>query len=71
MSRIGFTIKAAAEVSAVDRSTIVRAVQDGRLRARQVEDQMVILRCDLESWLEGHPTYTVATPAESDVSLSR
>lgn len=58
MGKLAYTVKEAAKVASVDRGTIVRAIQDGKLQARNVEDDMRVLRTDIREWLKDCPLWT-------------
>lgn len=54
---IAYSIAGAAEAAAVEKASVIRAIQDGRLRARRIDGQPVLLRADIIEWLESHPDY--------------
>jgi excisionase family DNA binding protein len=49
---LAFSIPAACKASGVGRSKIYEAIQSGALRARKNGAKNLILRADLERWLE-------------------
>lgn len=57
MSKLAYTVVEAAEEASVDMAAVVRAVQDGELRARRVNDDLRVLHCDLAAWLEECPAW--------------
>jgi hypothetical protein len=58
MGKVAYTIKEAAIVASVEKAVIVRAIQDGRLRARCCEDDLLlVLRSDIRRWLDSLPDY--------------
>lgn len=62
MSKLAYTIVEAADQASVEMATVVRAIQDGELRARRVENDMRVLHADLSTWLDGCPNW-VTGPA--------
>lgn len=54
---IAYSIAGAAEATSVEKSTVISAIQDGKLRARRIDDQPVLLKSDILEWLESHPDY--------------
>ena len=61
-----FTICQVCEETSVGRTTVYAAIKDGHLRARKVGRRTVILKDDVESWLQGCP---VASKKTSDASM--
>lgn len=60
--KLAYTVAEAATIASVEMPTIVRAIQDGHLRARKVEDDMRVLRCDVAAWLESCPDWATTHP---------
>jgi excisionase family DNA binding protein len=54
---MAFTVREACAISRVGRSKLYLAIHSGELRARKVGKSTLILRRDLEIWLETQPTY--------------
>jgi len=59
LSKVAYTIKETAEVASVDKSTVVLAIQEGRLIARAINGTAIVLRTDIETWLGSLPIYRV------------
>jgi len=57
MRKLAYTVAEAAVVASVEMATIVRAIQDGALRARRVEDDMRVLDADIAAWLDACPEW--------------
>lgn len=55
--KLAFDLNEAAESVGVGKSTIVTAVRDGKLRVRAINSTVIVLRSDLEKWLDGLPDY--------------
>ena len=53
------TIKQAAEASSLAPSTVRLLIRKGQLIAHRVGRRVLIKRCDLEQFLENHPTKTI------------
>lgn len=55
---IAYTIMGAAEAASVDESVIIEAVKGNQLIARRIDaDKAVILRTDIQAWLETMPDF--------------
>ena len=58
MRRIAYTIADAAQAASVTEEMIVKAVKHHELIARRIEGKRaVILDSDIQTWLEGKPSY--------------
>jgi len=53
--KLGLTIKEAAQTSGLSRSLLYVAIGEGKLRARKCRGRTVILRAELEEFLESLP----------------
>ena len=54
---IAYTINTAAVAASVEKSDIAFAIQGGQLRARRLGFNPLILRNDLQTWLDGLPDF--------------
>jgi excisionase family DNA binding protein len=59
---LAFSVPEACRVAGVGRTKLCEALQSGALRSRRNGTKHLILRADLESWLQSLPTATDATP---------
>lgn len=57
MGQIAYTIELAATAASVETADIAAAIQEGNLRARKVGLNPLILRSDLQTWLETLPEF--------------
>jgi hypothetical protein len=57
MRKLAYTMAEAAVVASVEMATIVRAIQDGALRAREVEGDALVLDADIATWLNACPDW--------------
>jgi excisionase family DNA binding protein len=62
VAQMAFSIPAACKVAGVGRSRLYEAIASGALRARKNGAKNLILRADLERWLESLPTERAAAP---------
>ena len=63
MGRVAFSIQDAATAASVPMHIIIKAIQDQHLVAREVEQEPIIIRTDLEKWANGLPLFLVEVPA--------
>ena len=56
---LGLSVEDAARIAGIGRSRIYEELKEGRLTARKVGKRTLILRTDLEAWLNGLPTMAV------------
>jgi excisionase family DNA binding protein len=63
LAPMAFTIPEACKVSGVGRSKLYEAIASGALRARKNGAKNLILREDLQRWLESLPTERAAAPS--------
>jgi len=54
---MAYTITSAAQAASVEKSDIALAIQEGRLRARRIRGNPLILRTDLQTWLDSLPDF--------------
>ena len=58
MSKIAYSIKGAAKATSVAELVIITAVKANELIARRIDgDKAVILRSDIQTWLESRPDF--------------
>ncbi|MFF9565778.1 hypothetical protein ACF1AJ_20685 [Leifsonia sp. NPDC014704] len=62
MRKLAYTVTEAATVASVDMAVIVRAIQDGELRARKIDTDMRVLDADIASWLDRCPEWRSTPP---------
>ena len=55
--RIGYGFNDAAEAAGVRKQDIAHAVRSGLLIAHRVNDEPVILRTDIQAWIESQPRW--------------
>jgi excisionase family DNA binding protein len=60
---LAYSIPAACKAAGVGRTKIYEALASGALRARKNGAKNLILRADLEHWLEALPTEKAAAPS--------
>ena len=53
VERIAYSIPEACEVSSLGKSTIYKAIRDEKLNAKKIGKRTIILRTDLETFLNG------------------
>lgn len=63
VAQMAFSVPAACKVAGVGRTKLYEAIQSGALRARKNGAKNLILREDLQRWLESLPTETAASPS--------
>lgn len=57
MDRLAYGIRSAAQAASVTEQDLAQAIQDGNLRARKLNVEPLILRADLDRWLESLPDF--------------
>lgn len=57
MGALAYTFPEAARIASAKEPTIVQAVRAGALTARRIDGKGVILRTDLQTWLEAQPLF--------------
>ncbi|MET4483703.1 helix-turn-helix domain-containing protein [Bradyrhizobium sp. F1.13.3] len=62
-AQMAFSVPAACKVAGVGRTKLYEAIQSGALRARKNGAKNLILRDDLQQWLESLPTEKVIIPS--------
>jgi excisionase family DNA binding protein len=70
---LAFSVPEACKVAGVGRTKLCEALQSGALRSRRNGTKHLILRADLESWLQSLPTATDATPmlkSRADIAVA-
>jgi len=55
MEKLGLTVPEAAELSSLGQTSIYKAIKEGRLRIRKYGTRTIIIRADLQSFLETLP----------------
>ena len=63
LAQMAFTVPAACKAAGVGRSKLYEAIASGALRARKNGAKNLILREDLQSWLQSLPTERPAAPS--------
>lgn len=58
-----FTIDEACEIARISRGTLYKAMRSGALLGRKLGTKTIILRTDLQLWLEALPPVYSAQPA--------
>jgi excisionase family DNA binding protein len=67
-SQVALSISEACKLTSIGRTSIYAAIKVGQLTARKVGRRTVVLRTDLETWLNAQPT--VASSADRVASNS-
>jgi excisionase family DNA binding protein len=62
MDTITLTINDACRVSGLGRTKLYSLIGDGRIKARKLDKRTLIVRSDLEAYLNGLPTIGGDTP---------
>jgi excisionase family DNA binding protein len=62
MDIIALTINEACRVSGLGRTKLYDLIKDGRIKARKLDKRTLIVRSDLEAYLNGLPTIGGDTP---------
>jgi excisionase family DNA binding protein len=68
--QMAFSIPAACKVTGIGRTKIYAALQSGALIARKNGAKNIILRADLERWLQSLPTQTPSAPLTKSPPLA-
>lgn len=55
MEKLGLTVPEAAALCSLGQTSIYKAIREGRLRIRKYGTRTIIMRADLESFLENLP----------------
>lgn len=58
MGDVAYTIRQAAASAEVDESDILGAIRSGSLTAHVIRQKALILRADVQSWVQGLPGYS-------------
>jgi excisionase family DNA binding protein len=64
--KIVLTLEETCEIARIGRSTLYRSLRSGALRARKIGKKTVVLREDLQAWLQSLPT-SVPVGARSEM----
>jgi len=62
MGRVAYRIQDAATAASVPMHIIIKAIQDHQLVAREVEQEPIIVRSDLEDWAKRLPLFLAEVP---------
>jgi excisionase family DNA binding protein len=69
VAQMAFSIPAACKAACVGRSKLYEAIQSGALRVRKNGAKNLILRDDLQRWLENLPTEKATAPSRKRCRL--